>query len=254
MDNYFQARGVQASMYENFRLPMYFKEVLEGIDEGARILDFGCGFGQTLCAIKTAAKENAGGGNINVPKSPYLCGIDINKHAIESVRQAGIECLYVENILDFIPQEKFDLIIATHTLEHLPKDSIIPTLVHFREHVLKENGRIFVAVPNAQSHTGCYWAYEDFTHNTLFTTGSLKYVLAMAGFSDTKIIDKDALANTKGLKKIIRKALLQLYYARTKLYNRITNSAFHAPSEISFSYEIKALGINKSKRSNNDNP
>ena len=62
MDNYFQARGVQASMYENFRLPMYFKEVLEGIDEGARILDFGCGFGQTLCAIKTAAKENAGGG------------------------------------------------------------------------------------------------------------------------------------------------------------------------------------------------
>ena len=160
----------------------------------------------------------------------------------------------MENILDFIPQEKFDLIIATHTLEHLPKDSIIPTLVHFREHVLKENGRIFVAVPNAQSHTGCYWAYEDFTHNTLFTTGSLKYVLAMAGFSDTKIIDKDALANTKGLKKIIRKALLQLYYARTKLYNRITNSAFHAPSEISFSYEIKALGINKSKRSNNDNP
>ncbi len=186
-----------------------------------------------------------GGGAIKVPKEPYLCGIDINEQAIEYVRSLGIEALCVEDIFSFIPQEKFDLIITTHTLEHLPKDSIIPTLTHFKKHFLKENGTIFIAVPNAQSHTGCYWAYEDFTHTTLFTTGSLIYVLKMAGFSDVKIIDKDAIADTKGLKKSIRKILLWLYKMRTRFYNRITNSAFHAPSEISFSYEIKALGINK---------
>ncbi len=56
-------------------------------------------------------------------------------------------------------------------------------------------------MPNAQSHTGCYWAYEDFTHNTLFTAGSLLYVLKMAGFAHIEIIDKDALVGVKGGKK-----------------------------------------------------
>lgn len=52
MSDYFEARNVDASMYENTPLAAYFKEVLESIDSDARILDFGCGFGQNLCALK----------------------------------------------------------------------------------------------------------------------------------------------------------------------------------------------------------
>lgn len=168
-------------------------------------------------------------------------GIDINPKAIAHCRSQGIESEVVQNILEFFPAQKFDLIITTHCLEHLPKDSIIPTLTHFREHCLAKDGKLFVAVPNAQSHTGCYWAYEDFTHTTLFTAGSLIYVLKMAGFTHATIIDKDALCGSSGLKKIVRKIFLKLYMLQYKFWNKITASATHQPSPIVFSYEIKAL-------------
>ena len=52
MTDYFEARGVGKEMYENQSLPMYYKEVLDSLGPESRILDFGCGFGQTLNAIK----------------------------------------------------------------------------------------------------------------------------------------------------------------------------------------------------------
>lgn len=170
-----------------------------------------------------------------------LVGIDINPNAINFVKSLDIESFLIEDIFTFKPKEKFDLIITTHVLEHLPKNKLIDILKHFRESVLKENGAIFVAVPNAQSFTGCYWAYEDFTHNTLFTAGSLIYVLKMAGFKNINIIDKDALAGSKGIKKWIKKVFLKIYTFHIKFWCKMTNSAFHAPSPQVFSYEIKAL-------------
>lgn len=67
-NDYFSARGVGKGDYENAKLPHYFKEVLDSVPENARILDFGCGFGQILNAIKTqnfawnSANEIVGGG------------------------------------------------------------------------------------------------------------------------------------------------------------------------------------------------
>ena len=246
MSEYFEARGVSPETYKRASLPAYFKEVMCQLPKNARILDFGCGFGQNLLAIKERnfnfTDSNGGGGKYQ------LLGIDINPKAIAYVQSVGIEAMVCENIFDFRPQQKFDLVIATHILEHLPKERLIEILSHFKSNILKEGGKMFIAVPNAQSHTGCYWAYEDFTHNTLFTAGSLLYVLKMAGFAHTDIIDKDALAGVKGVKRIIRKIFLKLYKLNFAFWNRITNSAFHAPSPQIFSYEIKALAYSKKEQ------
>ncbi|MDL0082507.1 class I SAM-dependent methyltransferase [Helicobacter sp. XJK30-2] len=240
MSEYFEARGVSLETYKEAKLPAYFEEVICQLPKHARILDFGCGFGQNLLAIKKCycnfADSNGGGGG-----EYKLLGIDINPKAIAYVQSVGIEAIVYENILDFSPQDKFDLVITTHVLEHLPKEQVVEILSHFKNNILKEGGKMFIAVPNAQSHTGCYWAYEDFTHNTLFTAGSLIYVLKMAGFTHIDIIDQDALAGTKGVKRIIRKFFLQLYKLNFAFWNRITNSAFHTPSPQIFSYEIKVL-------------
>ncbi|RAX52438.1 hypothetical protein CCY99_07250 [Helicobacter sp. 16-1353] len=59
MSDYFEARGVSSETYENFILPSYFDFVLKDLESGARILDFGCGFGQVLGAIK---RKYGGGG------------------------------------------------------------------------------------------------------------------------------------------------------------------------------------------------
>ena len=70
---------------------------------------------------------------------------------------------------------------------------------------------------------------------------SLIYALKMAGFSDVIIIDKDALAGSSGLKKLVRKVFLKLYKLQYRFWNKITASATHSPSPDVFSYEIKAL-------------
>ena len=52
-------------------------------------------------------------------------------------------------------------------------------------------------VPNAQAITGAYWRYEDFTHEQLFTTGSLYYVLLDNGFDEIKFLDIYATSNIR---------------------------------------------------------
>ncbi|BAM31891.1 truncated predicted protein [Helicobacter cinaedi CCUG 18818 = ATCC BAA-847] len=54
------------------------------------------------------------------------------------MQSVGIEAMVCENIFDFRPQQKFDLVIATHILEHLPKERLIEILAHFKNDILKE--------------------------------------------------------------------------------------------------------------------
>jgi len=224
--NYFLNRGVAPETYRSYKLPTYLADVI-GDNCNISILDFGCGFGQNIKALSDAGYVN-------------LVGYDIEPAAIGFCRDRGINVID-GNACDLTEvKEKFDLIIVMHVLEHIPKSSIIKTLRDLRS-LLNDQGRIFVAVPNAQSNTGCYWRYEDFTHNTLFTAGALLYVLREAGFKDISLCDKDCLAGMQGYKKIARIFLLKIYRINKNFWNKVTGSSYHKPSPIVNSYEIKML-------------
>jgi hypothetical protein len=62
-------------------------------------------------------------------------------------------------------------------------------------------------VRNVQSNTGSYWAYEYFTHFTLFTSGSIYYVLKMAGFDEIEFVDVECLEGIPFIKRMIKKFL-----------------------------------------------
>jgi Methyltransferase domain len=128
----------------------------------------------------------------------------------------------------------------SHVLEHFPKDEIVPTLQKIRP-MLNDGGRLLVIVPNAQSNTGCYWAYEDFTHSTLFTAGSLSYVLRLAGFKTVTFMDVDCMYGRGFRGKVIRKFLSMIYRKNMNFWNWVTNSSYHLASERIYSYDIKAL-------------
>lgn len=96
-----------------------------------------------------------------------------------------------------------------------------------------------IAVPNAQSNTGCYWAYEDWTHTTLFTSGSIYYVLRSAGFEKIEFLDIDCTLDCSILKSFVRKFFLMIYKLNKKFWNKITCSSYHLPSPEIFSFEIK---------------
>lgn len=98
---------------------------------------------------------------------------------------------------------------------------------------------MLISVPNAQSNTGCYWAYEDWTHTTLFTSGSIYYVLKSAGFNNVEFIDRDCTLGQNSLKRFLKKYFLKLYILNKSFWNKVTSSSYHEPSPKIFSYEIK---------------
>ena len=225
IDNYFQLRNVTPSKYDNFQVPFYIKRYLKSDDT---ILDFGCGFGQLIIALKNLNLDNVYGYDINREAEDYCKSKNIN--IFKSLSDISI---------------KFDVIIMSHVLEHIKKDEIIETLKYIRENLLKPQGKLFIIVPNAQANTGSYWRYEDWTHEILFTSGSIFFVAKAAGFDRIEFLDIDNTENLKLPKKIVKKFFLKIYKIKIRFWNKITSSAFHSESPNIFSFEIKVLATNK---------
>ena len=224
--SYFEYRNVDAPIEDNFILPCWIKNEIQSKD--SFVLDYGCGFGQNLSALKREGYDK-------------VFGLDIEVNAINFCEKAGLNVSILDstdlrNPFNF----KFDIIILTHVLEHVKRDEIISTLYFIRNKLLKVDGKLLIAVPNAQSNTDCYWMYEDWTHTTLFTSGSLYYVLKASGFNSIDFLDIDCTLDIKGeLKKTIRKIFLKIYILNKRFWNKITSSSYHKPSPDIYSYEIK---------------
>ncbi len=225
-NNYFKYRNIGSSTYENTSLPFWIKSEIENND--LKILDYGCGFGQNIQSLTNERFKN-------------VYGVDIEKQAIASCISKGfnVKELDLENLKN--PFDiKFDVIILSHIIEHIQKNEIINTLVFIKNEFLSDGGKLLIAVPNAQSNTDSYWAYEDWTHTTLFTSGSIYYVLKAAGFKTIEFLDIDCTLDIKSkIKVYIRKFFLRLYKLNKNFWNKVTCSSYHQPSPQIFSYEIK---------------
>lgn len=228
-NGYFAWRNVSPDFYESYEIPAYLLNILTSPGKDAKILDFGCGFGQMLKSLKKKGFRN-------------IEGADIDRAAISHLNDLSIAVHDLSEEVDFYETHaaKYDFIIMSHVLEHFPKNEIIIQLRKIKN-LLKDGGGLIVMVPNAQANTGCYWAYEDFTHTTLFTSGSLYYVLRSAGYSQVEFLDVDCTAGNGPLTRMVRKLLLRLYRLNYDFWNKVTCSAFHGSSPPIFSYEIKAL-------------
>jgi len=98
---------------------------------------------------------------------------------------------------------------------------------------------LLIAVRNSQSNTDCYWEHENWTHTTIFTSGSIYYVLRSAGFTKIEFIDIDCTLGMPLLKAMVKKFFLGIYKMNKGFWNKVTGSSYHAPSPQIYSYEIK---------------
>jgi SAM-dependent methyltransferase len=228
-DDYFRLRNISEAFYDQYRMPTYLQNILPS-DKCSRILDIGCGYGQLLRELERRGYAN-------------VYGIDVSRQAVESCAEQSLNAQLISSLQLFCVNSgaKYNFIVLSHVLEHLDKAEIIPVIELIKVHLLESDGSMVVMVPNAQSNTGCYWAYEDFTHRTLFTAGSLYYVLKAAGFSEISFIDPDGLEGVNPFIWSLKKILLSAYKANYYFWNRVTGSSFHLPSPQIFTYELKAL-------------
>lgn len=224
--DYFLHRNVRPADYQNYQLPPWIKSEVGAFAN--RILDYGCGFGQNILSLKNEGYQN-------------VFGVDIDAEAIQHCLKARLDVSEISPATNANPFScKFDVIILTHVLEHIPKTQVVDFLSNLRMNFLEAKGKLLIAVPNAQSNTGCYWAYEDWTHNTLFTSGSLFYVIKKAGFASVEFLDTDCTIGNSRFKAFVRKLLLKIYRMNIIFWNKVTCSSYHQQSPTIFSYEIKA--------------
>lgn len=226
--SYFANRNVSESTYTQYQPPRYLSPYFRDEDKELQVLDIGCGLGQFLGSLQKRGFSR-------------LYGVDINEESIALCRQRGLAVEQITDIRNFFPPGgvKYDRIIMSHVLEHVDKELIIDTLVHIRKNLLKEGGVFLLMVPNAQSPTGAYWRYEDFTHTILFTAGSCLYVLKAAGFNNIQFIDPDGTTYMSPIKRGMIKTLLRYRRWKERIWFIILQTSYHSQSPAIFSFEIK---------------
>lgn len=144
-------------------------------DLSSPILDLGCGSGHALRFLRSRGHTQ-------------LHGIDINPAQVAAAVADGLAVEHAAVTRDWLHAHpaRFDLILATDVLEHVPVAELADLLAAIRG-ALAPGGRLVCTVPNASSTIGLHWRHIDLTHHTAFTTSSLQLALAAAGFTDLRL-------------------------------------------------------------------
>ena len=170
-----------------------------------KILDVGCGTGRLVSFLNSRGFKT------------YGC--DAQKEALTLARKINQKKLITLTKATNLPYKNnsFDLVTAISVIEHLTKNEAGKFIAEARR-VLKTNGFIFLVTPNYASIFrlifGSKWfAYQDPTHITFFTTKSLSELLNQKGFKKPNTIFK------VNIKKINTKTLFSFLTHSTPLAN-----------------------------------
>ena len=137
----------------------------DGLTDGARILDVGCGDGFHLKLLRKY-------GN----KTWILEGIDFDKRAIKAISNSGIK-VYVGTVEELnLPEENYDLVFLIQTIEHVEKPVKVLAAIY---RLLKKAGKLVIVTDNTDSldfklFKRRYWGGYHFPrHWNLFNKKSL---------------------------------------------------------------------------------
>lgn len=136
-----------------------------------RILDVGCGSGETLALLKEVGWD--------------VYGVDIDSRAIQIAKRRGITAKvggYKE--IEYFPKNYFDAIRLYHVIEHIDNPSRVLQLIYSR---LKPGGQLIIGTPNYNSIVrkifGSYWYNLDAPrHLFLFSSENLIKLGEKSGF------------------------------------------------------------------------
>ncbi len=111
---------------------------LDGLIDGERMLDVGCGFGGLSMTVAAA---------LGIPE---VHGVDIDETVLDEARSKGIEALHVDISKEPLPYDSstFDLVTSFGVLDYLPHfDDAMSEIVR----VTKPGGYVVISLPNLGS-------------------------------------------------------------------------------------------------------
>jgi 2-polyprenyl-3-methyl-5-hydroxy-6-metoxy-1,4-benzoquinol methylase len=174
----------------------------------AVIADLACGGGIFLHFLKRCGYAN-------------IVGVDISPEQVEISRQVT-KNVTEESLFSFLETHtaSFDLITALNIIEHLPKNDTLKFL--YRCHAaLNPGGRLILMTPNADTPYGLSVRYSDFTHETMFSPGSLIHLLTVCDFAEIKLREAGPVPWGYSFVSTLRYAAWQVVRQGMKIYNFI---------------------------------
>lgn len=150
-------------------IPSYLKN--------GKILDIGCGTGDTLVLLKKLGWD--------------VYGIDIDSKAINAGKKRGLNNLKLGTYRDIVeyPDNYFDAIRLYHVIEHLDDPSLCLDLIRKK---LKRDGELIIGTPNIESFVSRifksrWYNLESPRHLFLFSPPTLRKMVEENGFLVSKI-------------------------------------------------------------------
>ncbi|MEX0909736.1 MAG: class I SAM-dependent methyltransferase [Candidatus Paceibacterota bacterium] len=174
--------------FKKARANRAFVEKYVTLPEDAEILDFGSADGTTLLEFKEA-----------YPKW-HAYGLEPGSN-LASLNQHLLDGFY--NTPNDIPKEqKFDLIMMTHVLEHLfsPIDVLMELATH-----LKQDGTLVLEVPDFNQYTGSLRTIH-IAHLYHFTDKTIEKLAKKAGLEVALITQDRRALDNHGMRVMLKKA------------------------------------------------
>ena len=158
----------------------------------ARALDLGCATGALLCWLRDRGWR--------------VTGVEISPAAGYARSERGLDVRDLPLEQNHFPQASFDLVLASHLIEHLNDPRSFTREVR---RILKTGGRFLVTTPNIAGFQARLfrgrWRSAIFDHLYLFSARTLKALLVDSGFTVEGVYTWGGLAAgiaPPGIKKI----------------------------------------------------
>jgi 2-polyprenyl-3-methyl-5-hydroxy-6-metoxy-1,4-benzoquinol methylase len=214
---YTRYTSTQADLIENSKSRRWYnkycqKYIVNNIpdDKSIAILDIGCGYGRTLCALTNNGYTN-------------LTGVDISPEQIEYAKKHySIDNLHLCDAIDFLKgyNGTFDVILLIDIIEHMETEYLIELLKIIKEK-MNFKGKIILQAPNAISIFNPL-IHGDISHKKAFTYRSLEQVMKICNFK--KVNHYPLFPAVHGLKSLVRLMLhFFLLHPFIKLFMLIQN-------------------------------
>jgi SAM-dependent methyltransferase len=211
------------------------------VDPTTTVLDFGCGFGFALRALRKL-------GFVNIK------GMETSAQQAKVAENAGFSVSVVDDSIGYLKglKSSFGVILLLDVLEHIPGPLQIELIRCVRE-ALTPNGKVILTVPNANSPLAARWRYIDYTHYCSFTEHSLNFVLASAGFSEIRIDNSKGIGRfpirlwRRDQRDAFRKWFVRFLWSQVYAAELPSNESVH---KISFESNLKAIAVNRVNKSN----
>jgi 2-polyprenyl-3-methyl-5-hydroxy-6-metoxy-1,4-benzoquinol methylase len=175
----------------------------------ARILDVGCGAGHFLHYLRSEGYTDA-------------AGIDTSPECIALCAEQGLNPQQAD-AFEYLKENpgRFDAIVCNEVFEHLPKERG-DELAGLCLNALCNGGVMMIKVPNAACPVvGTRSRYCDITHETGFTSHSLKMLLTVAGFRDVRVVAPDIYVTSNPVANIAGRCLFGVVTAVFRLLYRL---------------------------------